>query len=71
MDDYWRIWFEIYENDRLIGAGVWHQHYKYKKNAERRAKQMWSKDLYNPVSNKIIKRKWVVSQTNPWTKEEI
>lgn len=68
MNDYWRIWFTIYENDKMIGAGVWHKAYKYKKNAERRAKQMWSEDLYYPMTNTTIRREWIISQTNPWNK---
>lgn len=64
--NYWRIWFEVFEDDKKIGAGVWHQAYTYKKNAVRRARQMWSKDLYNPLTGTTISRKWVVSQTNPF-----
>lgn len=66
MNDYWRIWFKVYENDKLVGAGVWHKSYKYKQNAVRRAKQMWGEDLYIPITNTTIRREWVVSQTNPW-----
>lgn len=65
---YWRIWFEVFENGNKVGSGVYHQSYKYKKNAVRRAKQMRSNDLYNPMTNSTITRKWIVSQTNPWTK---
>lgn len=64
--NYWRIWFKVFEDDKEIGSGVWHQAYKYKSNAVRRAKQMWSKDLYNPMTGTTISRKWIVSQTNPW-----
>lgn len=66
--DYWRIWFKVYEDDKLVGAGVWHKSYKHKSSAVRRAKQMWGEDLYNPMTNTTIKRKWIVSQTNPWSK---
>lgn len=67
MNDYWCIWFRVYENDKFVGSGVWYTHYKYKKNAERRARQMWSKDLYNHTFNTTIRREWIVSKTNPWT----
>ena len=64
--DYWYIWYEIFEGNRSVGKGRYTTAYKYKSNAERRAKQMWSKDLYVPITNTLIKRKWIVSQTNPW-----
>lgn len=66
MDGYWRIWFEVFEDDKKIGAGVYHQVYAYKGNAVRRAKEMWSNDIYNPMTGTTIKRKWIVSQTNPF-----
>ena len=66
MNDYWRIWFRLYKNDEFIGAGVWNQYYKYKKNAVRRARKMWSQDIYEPTTNVVIRREWIVSQTNPW-----
>jgi hypothetical protein len=66
MDNYWRIWFKTYKDDKFIGSGVWHQYYKYKKNAVRRARQMWSKDPHDSMTNTTIRREWIVSQTNPW-----
>jgi hypothetical protein len=62
----WRIWFEVFENDEKIGSGVWLRSYKHKSSAVRRAKQMWGEDLYNPMTNTTIRRKWIVSQTNPF-----
>ena len=64
---YWRIWFTVYEDDKPIGAGVWHRAYAHKSSAVRRAKQMWDKDVYSPMTGTTIKRKWIVSQTNPWS----
>ena len=64
--DYWYIWYEVFENGRSVGKGRYFRAYKYKSNAERRARQMWSKDLFNPMTDTWIKRRWVVSQTNPW-----
>ena len=66
MPNYWYIWYEVYEDEKKISSGRYHQAYAYKHNAERRAKQMWSKDLYNPMTKTTYKRKWIVSQTNPW-----
>lgn len=64
--DYWYIWYEVFENGRSVGKGRYFRAYKYKSNAERRAKQMWSKDLFDPMTDTWIKRRWIVSQTNPW-----
>jgi hypothetical protein len=64
--DYWHIWFEVFEDDKQIGRGVWYYPYKHKSSAVRRAKQMWSEDLYSPITGTTIKRKWVVSKTNPY-----
>ena len=66
MNIYWYIWFEIFEDGKKIGCGRWHQAYTHKSSAVRRAKQMWSKDLYNPLTGTTISHKWIVSQTNPW-----
>lgn len=66
MPNYYYIWFKVYEEGKLISSGRYHQAYVYKHNAERRAKQMWSKDLFNPLTGTTISRKWVISETNPW-----
>ena len=66
MDDLWYIWFKVYENGRLISHGKYGYAYKYKSNATRRAKQMWSKELYIPMTDVTITREWIVSRTNPW-----
>lgn len=67
MNNYWRIWFEVFEENKLIGKGVYHRAYAHKSSAVRRAKQMWSNDQYSPMTNTTIKRRWIVSQTNPWS----
>lgn len=64
--DYWYIWYEVFENGKSISRGRYPTAYGYKKNAERRAKQMWSNDLYNPLTDTTFTRKWIVSRTNPW-----
>ena len=63
---YWRIWFEVYQDDKKIGAGVWHQNYKYKGNAVRAAKRQFDKGRVNKYNGKITRYNWIVSQTNPW-----
>lgn len=66
--DYWYIWYEIFEDGNRIAnsRGRYYKAYKHKSSAERRAKQMWSQDLENPMTGTTISRKWIVSQTNPW-----
>lgn len=65
--DTWKIWFEIFQNGEKIGAGVWHQAYKRKSDATRRAKKHFG--ALNEESNG---RHYIftVSQTNPCVKEK-
>ena len=67
---YWRIWFELYDNEKKIGAGVWHYKYKFKSNAVRAARKRFDKPRVNKNNNKVYRYKWTVSQTNPWAKKE-
>ena len=64
--NYWYIWYEVFEDGRSVGKGRYVTGYKHKSSAERRAKQMWSGDRYDPMLGVLIKRVWTVSQTNPW-----
>lgn len=64
--NYWYIWFEVLENGKTKGKGRYPYVYKYKSSAVRRAKQMWSKRLYVPMTGTLVERLWIVSQTNPW-----
>ena len=63
---YWRIWFEIYDDNKKIGSGLWHQQYRYKGNATRAAKKRFGSERVNKYSGKVYRYKWTVSQTNPW-----
>lgn len=69
MTTYYYIWYEIYENEKLISRDRYPTGYKYKHNAVRRAKQMWSEDFYMPLTDSLIHREWIVSQTNPWEED--
>lgn len=60
----WLIWFDVYKNDKKIGAGVWHQQYKYKGNATRYAKKRFNHTRVDRNGD-VYTYKWVVSQTNP------
>jgi len=71
MTNYYYIWYEIFENGESISKGQYHYAYRYKSNAVRRAKQMWSKDLYVPMTDTTIHREWIVSQTCPWEDMDI
>lgn len=64
----WRIWFEVFHNDKKIGAGVWHQRYAYKSNAIRRARAMFDTPRISANTGKITTYNWTVSQTNPWVR---
>ncbi len=64
---YWLIWFDVYKNGKKIGAGVWHQRYKYKGNATRFAKKQFNGDRVRGNGD-VYTYKWVVSQTNPRVK---
>lgn len=69
--DYWKIWYEIFENGKMIGAGVWLQCYKHKNSAVRRAKKQFGEPRYNPITDSTYTYEWTVSQTNPWRREEL
>lgn len=61
----WRIWFEMYEDGKKIGSGVWHYRYKHKGNAVRRAKQQFDEPRVNKNNGKTYTYKWAVHQENP------
>ena len=67
--DYWYIWFEVFENGKSQGKCKYPRAYKHKSSAVRRAKQMWSENLYIPMTGTFVERLWVVSQTNPWDEQ--
>lgn len=69
MTNYWYIWYEIFENGESVSKGRYYYAYRYKSNAVRRAKQMWSEDFYMPLTDSLIHREWIVSQTNPWEED--
>lgn len=65
---YWYIWYEVYENGKRIPntKGRYGTAYTHKSSAIRRARKMWGKDLYDPMTDSTIHREWIVSQFNPW-----
>lgn len=69
IKDYWYIWFEIIEDGKKVCSGVYFYPYKHKSSAVRRAKQMWSEDLYNPMTGTTIRRNWTVAHTNPYIRK--
>ena len=64
---YWLIWFELFKNGKKIGAGVWHQRYKYKGNAARYARKRFDNARVDSHGD-VYTYKWTVSKTNPWRK---
>ena len=63
-DPRWKIWLTHIDpkTGEVVGYGVYPTDYSTKYGAERRAKQLWGDD------DSVCK--WIVSQTNPWKKEE-
>lgn len=63
---YYRIWFRLYKNNRVVGSGLWHQYYEYKGNATRAAKRYFNKRRVDERTGDVYTYDWKVSQTNPW-----
>lgn len=68
MREYWRIYYEVFEDGKKIGRGVYPKSYKYKQDAQRRAKKMWGEPQYNQLTNTTITYEWQICQNNPWEK---
>lgn len=66
MIEYWYIWYRAYSNGVLIGEGRYCRSYRTRQGARGRAKQMWGKPLYNPLTNITTEYVWKVSQVYPW-----
>lgn len=66
MPEHWYIWYKVFENGVQIGKGRYYRSYRHKSNAERRARQMWGKPLYNPLTDTTVKYLWVISEECPW-----
>jgi hypothetical protein len=71
MNEYWYIWYKVFEDGKYVGGGVYPTAYKYKSNAIRRARQMWLTDTYNPMTGTVFSRKWYVDKTNPWDEPQV
>lgn len=67
MDNTWKIWFEIYEDNEKIGGGLWFQSYTRKGNAVRRARKQFDR-IVTDQSGRVLSWRWVVCQENPWAK---
>ena len=62
---HWKIWFDLYEDDKKIGSGVWRQTYTRKHNAVRAAMRRFGYTRINKNTGKVYTYKWIVSQDNP------
>ena len=58
MREYWRIYYEVFEDGKEIGRGVYPRSYMHKDSAVRRANKLWSEPQYNPLTNTTITRRW-------------
>lgn len=62
----WKVWWRRYDNDgKLVGAAVSLRDYVHKSSAVR-----WAKNNLRPITSLNERVEWIVSQTNPWDKEE-
>ena len=64
-DDYWKIWYKVYEDGIYRCAGVWWQDYKHKSSAVRRAKKQFGEPRIDS-DGRVTSYEWFVSKTNPF-----
>lgn len=55
--EFWHIWYEIFENGKVVKTGQYHRSYRHKNGARRKAYE-----VYGDVPN----LRWTVSETCPW-----
>lgn len=55
--EFWHIWYEIFENGKLVKTGQYHRSYRTKQGARRKAYE-----VYGDVPH----LRWTVSETCPW-----
>lgn len=59
----WKIWFQCFDKDgKHYGSGVYHRSYVRRGNAIRVARKIFGDEA---------RFKWLVSKTNPWSKEVV
>ena len=58
--EFWYIWYEIFENGKLVKTGQYHRSYRNKSGARRKAHE-----LYGDIPH----LRWTVSETCPWEKK--
>ena len=58
--EFWHIWYEIFENGKLVKTGQYHRSYRNKNGASRKAHE-----LYDDIPH----LRWTVSETCPWEKK--
>ena len=55
--EFWHIWYEIFENGKVVKTGQYHRSYRHKNGARRKAYE-----VYGDIPN----LRWTVSETFPW-----
>ena len=55
--EFWHIWYEIFDNGKLVKTGQYHRSYRTKQGARRKAHE-----VYGDVPH----LRWTVSETCPW-----
>ena len=69
MQEYWRIYYEVYEDGKSVGRGVYPRSYRSKCYATHKARELWGDPVYEPLTGKTVTYDWVVSEINPWKNE--
>lgn len=55
--EFWHIWYEIFENGKVVKRGCYHRSYRKRDSAMRKAYE-----VYGDVPH----LRWTVSETCPW-----
>ena len=54
---FWYIWYEIFENGKVVKRGHYHRSYRHSRGARRKAHEVYGD---------IPHCRWTVSETCPW-----
>lgn len=58
--EFWYIWYEIFENGKVVKRGRHHRSYRTRGSARRKAYELY---------DEIPHLRWTVSETCPWEKK--
>lgn len=58
--EFWYIWYEVFENGKVVKRGRYHRSYRSRGGARRKAYELY---------DEIPHLRWTVSETCPWEKK--